>query len=218
MSEDAPEIPVEVQSPEARLGSAVHACLHRLLNGQEVDPAQAAEQWGVEAAQLEPLFFMGRQLWGQYADLLRILYVEEPLWADVEPGLELHGTADIIAHADKEPGDPLVIWDWKSGSSSADYWPQLYGYAFLALKSFPEATAVRVAVAWIRDRLVDIREIGLADLDDWLGRLDESLRGREAGQYAPSPETCQFCRRRYECSGRQQLVRSSIGDVIAWEQ
>lgn len=198
-------------SEPAQLGSAVHSALARMVRGEWSDLETVAEQWDVETDKLQPLYFMARQVWLNMSERLHVMDVEVRLAEELAGGqILLQGTADIIAAAHKEPGEPLVLWDWKSGRVQRNYWPQLYAYAYLGIKAYPEASAVRVAICWIRDRKVEIRELKLEDITEWRDRMRRAAESVANDVFFPSPENCEYCPRRHVCPGRRQLIRNAI--------
>src|SRR5262245_25969984 len=79
-SQVPPRLPIASQTPEARLGSAVHELLSGVVRGKRHDDEDldaAAARWRVEPASVAPHYWNGRRAWEQLADYFPGPTVEE---------------------------------------------------------------------------------------------------------------------------------------------
>jgi len=201
-----PKVRIEQEIEASLLGSAVHQALAKHVRGEETDIPEIAEQMGVNLDELRILTAMGRQMWAQVSDSLKVLAVEDVWTAPLDDEHVLSGTADVVAEELLSEKPTLVVWDWKTGRVNRDYRAQVLGYAQLAWAQWPEAERIKVVIAWVRDRMLDVEEVEAYDLHDWQRRLYRSLA--ELDRYAPSPEACEFCPRAHECEARQAQARA----------
>ena len=211
-----PDVEIDTESENARLGSAVHAALAPMVREEpDVDFHAIAGTWNIEQEQMMPLYHIGRRIWSEYAPAIKVSRVEQRLAAEVIPGLQLTGHADVLGVTVAEP-HTIIILDWKTGSSSADYRDALIGYADLAttdedLADPDIAAGAKIITVWLRDQFVEIEDIGAAEIEDWRTRLESAIEHPD--QYGPSPEACKFCPRQHECAARTALVQSAIKDL-----
>lgn len=218
-SQQPPDLSIESDSYAARLGTAVHAALARLVSGERADFDTIAAASEVERDDLAPLFFAGRSMWEDYADAIEVLEVEAEYTRVVvdAPGVVFRGHPDLVGRTIEDDEPVLVVLDWKSGRPDSGYFDQLLGYIELAATDrehghgyvFHHAKAI---VAWLRDRIVDIRDVDEAVRADWRERVVYAIEHPD--QYGPSAETCQYCPRRYECPARDGMAQATANALV----
>jgi hypothetical protein len=163
----------------------------------------------VDADALVPLCHIAKKMWDQYAPGLKVLAVEDRLTYRIDDRNLLVGHADLICEDLQEPGT-VVIWDWKTGSTSREYRQQTRGYAILAQQYWATDRAIRVVTAWVRDAMVDVEDFDPVELAVWVGSVHEALEHPD--RYGPSPETCEFCPRAHECDAR--MARAQADAIV----
>jgi len=218
-SQQPPAVSIEAESDVARLGTAVHAALARLVSGEFADLDAIADASGVDRDDLAPLFFAGKSIWEEYTDAIEVLAVEKE-YSDTMEGpsdIELVGHPDLVGRTLEDDEPVIVLWDWKSGSPNLGYFDQLLGYLVL-VETEHAATEGRVydhakaIVVWLRDGIVDIRDVDNAMRDEWRERVVYAIEHPD--QYGPSAETCQYCPRRYECPARDGMAQATANALV----
>lgn len=209
----APEIERTGDSEAARIGSAVHELLAAHVQGKTHDPRAVAKREGLPVDSVSALCAMGRNLWAEYSESLRIVAVEQTMRQPIGPDCELAGRADIIAVAVDDP-TCLIVWDWKTGRqmTMAEDQERTYGYLACAEIQDVEIKTVKVCTAWIRDYEVEIVDLSPADLGRIEGRLEKAVAHQD--RYGPDAETCRFCPRNLECPARMEIVKSTAAALV----
>lgn len=207
----APNLHIEDDNPDARLGTAAHELLAGYVRREVGDIEDVAEKHRVEPDRLAPLYFLGRRIWDKHEPHLKVLSVEYPMAAKIPEGYELTGHGDIIAEAIGADVATIVVWDFKSGSSNVDYRDQMLGYGWLARNEWPEAQHIKIVACWIRDEAIDVEDIHEGVLREWRERIDHAIEHQDT--YTATAESCRFCPRRYECPARLTLVRRCVAEL-----
>jgi hypothetical protein len=207
----ADEIRTNPQTPEAALGTAVHAVLAAAITAGSMSADRVEETLG-PAADLEEiarLAWAGWRAWEQIRQWFPEPRCEVYLSGDLA-GLSLTGHADVFAVADGE----LRILDWKSGFADANYTDQLRGYAWLALQERRwEVPRARVWTVRLRDGVADVEVFERDELTAWVNRLAVALTDRCAATTYNPGECCRYCPRRLSCPGRRYLLRAIAAEV-----
>ena len=208
---------VELRSADSDaslIGQAVHAALaHYVQTGEVPDLDTVSLRFGVSRDQVAPLFFIGRRIWDDYSDALDVCGVEQQCGELLAEGLQLTGTADVVADTE---GTSLLIWDWKSGVATADHRAQLLGYAWLNRRSAPSGR-IKLAVCYLRDQSVEITDIDLkTDLVEFERQVAWAVA--HPNTFCPSWENCRFCPRQSDCPARRTLIRATVADLSTVEK
>lgn len=208
-----PETAIEEEYSGRDIGTAVHEILADYVRGGACDWEEVAESYGLSRNQVIPLAHIGRRMWENVRDGLKVLAVEDKLKSAISPRIDITGHADIIAEDEPQ----LVVWDWKTGSQSSNYLPQTKAYAQLASDEWPEALEhpIKCVTAWVRDQVLDVHEVTGEDLIEFRQSIVASWADRES--YHPSDDACKYCPRRYECPARQKLVRHNAAALAEIE-
>jgi len=206
----AAEVHIDAGDSDAsRIGSAVHAALaHYVLGGEVPDLDALSLKFGVERAQVAPLFFIGRRILADYEDAFTVDAVEVKAEDRIAPDIMIVGTGDIVGTTD---AGELLIWDWKSGVPTADHRAQLLGYAWLWREKAKTGSA-KLAICYLRDQSVEITDI---NMDEGLEEFERMVADAVAhpDTYNPTWENCRFCGRQSDCPARRQLIRSAVLDM-----
>lgn len=189
-------------TPEAAIGSAAHAAIAQVVQGQEPDILAICHDHGADQAEVGMLVRFARQAWEE----LR-LYVPEPrVEYDVEGELT-YGRADVL-HSD---GATLVVLDWDFGWVGTDKRWQLKAYADAARTMFgmPQAGAIMAVHVLARKGKFITYELDEAELANFRERVRWALR-RCGIDYAPNVDTCRFCPRQLVCQPRADYLRQCV--------
>jgi hypothetical protein len=210
----APALRVESDDAEARVGTAVHACLAEAVQGEPWEAEGAAAYYGVadRADEVLALTLAGVQCWEMLAiQFPGPLFVEQEL--SVRAGaFELVGHADVLATGFR--GDVRLL-DWKTGRVDEDATEQLKGYAYLALVHHPDVAVARACRVGVRARTADWYEWSRTELDAWFAGLVQ--RAGDSTTYRPG-RWCGYCPRALECPARGVLVRETINALLVSDE
>lgn len=196
-------------SPEAELGTAVHAVLAaRLYPGPcdldaEIDAA--AKMYGCDPDELGILQAMAWQVWEELRTHFHEATAEERMEASAH-GVTLSGTADVLDVVPGADGIDVRVLDWKTGYLDLDHLDQLRGYAWLAMQATPDASSAWVVVVRVRDRSYEGVSFTRSELEEWFEDLSKRLHGQE--QFNPG-QHCQYCPRAATCPAKEALLRQS---------
>lgn len=188
-------------TPEARLGTAVHA----VLAGTHHDVGEAATHYRVEAADIGWLSRNGRQMMEPYEASMSAVEREVALSAPLPPGAELRGRADVIGCRTPEE---VVIVDYKSGYVERDHRAQAMGYAYLAMASTTAFQKAYLIVLWLRDMVADVEAVTREEVMAWAEEL--KARVADTGRYTSDVAHCTFCPLAATCAMRPQLLRQAV--------
>ena len=190
----------------ARIGSAVHVVLAAWLTNSNVDMAAVARAYRVDVDDIAPLVGVGRRLWDDYQGALgNPEMIEAMLSMPLGDFVLLTGHVDVSDYTAK--GEPYV-WDWKTGSQSADYKAQMRGYALLRSKGERD---VLTLTAWLREGVVDVDIVTVADMGQLRRDITEAMRHRDTFRTGPH---CGFCPRRLECPALAAERRAAIATFL----
>ncbi len=187
----------------ARLGTAVHHVLTNAVKGQHVEVSDACKMFGVEdVEEAERLCNWGWRAWTSIMGHFPSPETEVPLeFIDEEAVATLTGHADVLSVVAEE--SQLRLCDYKSGRLDSDHVAQLRGYAFLALKKYPDADSVYACVIRVRDQTVDGWVWTRKEMDAWYARFVERVKERSV--YAPGPH-CGHCPRGATCPAKTAVL------------
>lgn len=202
-----PDIVIGGDNEAARVGSAVHEALAESVKAGYPDLQALAAKHRIDKAQLAALFWAGKRLWEELAPALSVIGTEVEMRAALTPEIGIIGSADVVAHAVREPRPTLAILDWKSGVEG-DFDAQLLGYAVMAAQQWPSQN-LKAIIIWLATETIEVR-----DLDPEAARSDLTKRLTDAvahpERFSPDYDSCAFCPRAIDCPGRQALVRQSV--------
>ncbi len=204
----------------ADIGTAAHAFMARAINGEMADTIELATEFGVDHDELSQMCQWGWRAWERvytrgWIPLLPPPQTEvEVACVDEESGLELTGHIDVLSVQDGPDGPIVRLADFKSGRLDLDASEQLRGYAWLALRRYPDATSVWAAVIRLRDQVLYGVEWTRQDLEAWYRRLVRHVG--QTGMFAPGPQ-CRFCPRGLTCPAKTALIRQSVEALTKFE-
>lgn len=218
---------VEESSPYAEEGTRAHAeaeeCVTAMLNGESLEVALTH----LKDVTLEPFI-------RAYLEEIASTYFEAPEFFAVEKRINLRevyglnedafGTADCIAVC----GGVLHVFDYKHGVGvpvSAVANTQLSIYALGFLKSWEGPEISEAVLHIVQPRLpmgptVSRFSISVEDLEFFEAQVEDAAeaanRIRIAGfasedDFAPSAETCRFCKARASCEAHAQITARALG-------
>jgi len=218
------------EGADARIGSAVHAVMARMLSEglrdvPDVEPI--ALEWGVSADEIRWLCYRGRE----FLDVVRphlsgAPRVEQQLEAVMPQELgfkredyRLRGRADGLDYV--VTGDECVIhvWDYKTGERTEDARcrQQLLAYAALGLAEFRRVglpvTEIVVWVAWLKDGTRTVRRYSPDEVESWAIGVPAMVEW-DGRTYTPG-DACRYCPRVAGCLGRMQLMATGVEVLTA---
>lgn len=202
------ELPVNAQTPEASLGTAVHDFLAAEIAGA-VNAAFVPADQGDEFRMLTT---MGLRCWSQLRHYFPAPAVEKYLEAPM-------GTITLTGHADVyslelQPTDgvgEVRILDWKTGRDDLNYDDQLRGYALLGLEHCEHAESASVALVRVREQTVDWGHYTRNEIYRWWNGLAARVNGRHdfaAGRH------CGFCPRSPACPAKTAMLTQAVTALI----
>jgi len=204
------DINISEDSDAARLGRAVHEALSFKLD-DDFHYGSISENYNVDYHEMMQLVYSGRKLWKEVLEpICPSPYIEYPMYADIESGISLEGTGDIIQLSDD--GGSAIIADWKTDRKpgKTDYMPQLYGYAELVFRNFTYVRECKLILLWLRECSYTIETIKYDSRARrmFLEKLEKSIK-TDNPYYSPG-DHCQYCGRFYTCPGRQEKNKNAI--------
>lgn len=207
-SSQQPTVRIDQTSPEAQVGTRVHAMIaHYLRQEASVD---TWPEWP-DLGELEPdvrfLWFRFMDVWREYGAGFEPVYIEQEFGGKL-CGRNVQGTPDFVG-INRET-NVVAIFDWKTGYNERPAIDQLIGYSqivpyaeFENLDPLPEMPLhLFLITGWLRLGIVDVKE--RPDPAEWRKRLAEAL-GSDA--YNPTPENCQYCPLNHECDAHASQMR-----------
>lgn len=217
----APEVRIETDHEIARLGSAVHEFMARYI-GHDVQLWSLWEKYDCDETDFRIMCAIGKKLWGQIADELEGVEVEQKLsrliYFDITDvgtsnGVRLVGTCDVCATIDGEP----IVLDWKAGYVERRHTEQVTGYLSLQLArdKFAEVPdSMRGGIVLMRDQIFDIKQFDnpKAAVEQQGLAILEAVEHPD--KFNPDPENCLYCPRRYECPARKLLLQSAATALV----
>ena len=191
-----PEAPLDRDSPEARLGTALHYAIARRIEETPCGIESLAARHRVSFDELAVLDVLAAQCWRSLSHWFPSPTTEATL-SHHGPVWSLTGTADVLSTVD-EPEDGMGevrILDWKSGRADGDHESQLRGYAYLALLATPWADRASAVLVRVRDRTADWSHWSRVELSEWFEGLTTRL---DLTAFNPGRH-CANCRRLATC-------------------
>jgi hypothetical protein len=201
-----PETTLVVDRGVAQLGRAAHEALALLVKKSPVDLTAIAKKYEVPEKQLAPLYHIGRHSWAEYEEDVAVAACEQRMSREILPGVILAGSADIILRVISAKRPTLLVWDWKSGAIS-DHRDQVIGYGWLVIEDWP-AEHMKAGICWLRDQIVEIEDIDIAEINRLPERIQEALN--HPNHFSPNFDACKYCPRQHECPAYIALIRQII--------
>lgn len=214
LQEDAP---LNAQTVEALVGTAVHRVLTSRISGQPVEPESAirelpaADLDRIDPNEVDLLCRLGWQCWEKLQVHFPAPQVEVPLdFSDPENHLHLQGHADVLSVIDEVPGYEVRVLDFKTGwgSKAQGHSDQVKGYALAALEQ-TGAKAAYTSVVHIRSGEAQGEYFTRSELWAWYSALLERLR---TVAYDEGPH-CRYCPRSASCPALANRLRS-VGHLL----
>lgn len=205
------ELPIAETSEPADLGSATHEALRPLAEGGGIawdDLPEIAGRWGVELEDLRALCATAAKLWTEIAESFSGALTEVELRAEIAPGVELTGHADLLAVS----GSVARAGDWKTGRKDHDYSQQMRAYGALILLDDETLTEVTVTILWTRTGEIENYTVTRESAARWVRELLAEVVSWD-GTYRPGPH-CGFCPRSHECPAANAMVRRDVQALI----
>ena len=187
---------------EASVGTAAHAAIAQVLQGQDPDISALCHDNGVDQAEVGMLVRFARQAWEEISR-----FVPEPrVEFDVEGELT-YGRADVL-HTD---GETMVVLDWDFGWVGTDKRAQLKAYADAARIMFgmPRVGTITAIQVLARKGRYITYELDEAELNNFRERVRWAMR-RCGTDYAPNVDTCRYCPRQLACQPRADYLRQCV--------
>lgn len=203
-------------SPESRLGSAVHQALAVLVrDGGGSFPEtieDAAAEWRCDLQECARLAWNGRAAWARLAELFAAPEIECELFAwDEAERLKLTGHVDVLSPTFE---DGIRILDWKTGHADENHEQQMRAYIWLALRTYTGHEFAEAYVVRLREMTVDTYRWTRRELDHWYAGVVRDTADVE--RYRPGRH-CGFCPRRIECVATRDATVAAITGLIAAE-
>ncbi len=217
-SAQAPEVRIESNGEEARVGTAFHEVLARSIqDGHLAEVEDYARLHRVDGDELAILCATGWRYWTRELEQWFPHPVFEHELRGTIAGVEITGHPDVMSIVDGE----VRVLDWKTGRLDPDAEPQLKGYGWLALYSHLDANynrdslnpdlRVRACKVRVRDGTADWQTWDAAEIGGWMAGL--VLRVLDRPAYGPGVDQCRYCPLAHECPARRVLVRSAFSTV-----
>ena len=187
-------------SPEARLGSAVHAVL-----AEQYDIGGAAKHWRVEASDVAWLAHNGQRMMERYLASMTVIGRERSMAAAIDAETQLSGTVDVLGS--RTPAEAVIL-DYKSGYVERDYRAQTLGYAYLAMEDNHQIVKAYLVVLWLRDMVADVEAVTRDEVMAWAEELKAHVADRL--RYTSDVGNCTFCPLATTCAMRPQLLRQAV--------
>jgi RecB family exonuclease len=207
---------VDADSPHARLGTAVHDGLSRLIGGSPVAASDLARVHGIPDAvdEISMLLHFGRQAWAELGSRFPSPSLEQSIDADLGEGVRLTGHPDVLSPAAEDGA--LAVLDWKTGRKQKDFFDQLAAYGILGAACYGiRPRWVDCTVVWLRERSYETVRLDIGDLERTAVRIRQAAAQTGGNRYSIS-EHCDYCPRRCDCPARAALVRQTVRDVAGF--
>lgn len=193
-----PDVHVNQWSAPSATGTTTHACLRRHIETGWNSVEEIADD------ETRFLVSQGIKMWRTLRDWIVYPVCEQEVEADFGEFV-LTGHTDIQSVAERT----IRIVDWKSGRLDSLYREQMLGYGAAALRADPSLERAECYISWLRTREVEVHVFERCELDEWKGRLLESLGAK---RYNVGPH-CYGCARGHECPGHGAIVRRDIASL-----
>lgn len=201
----------QIDESAANVGSAVHLAMEQVASrGQSIPAAceQAAWKYHVDVNDVRVLVYLAAQVWESIKEFFPAPHFEVELATD---DMALVGHPDVVSYDDML--HRVSILDYKSGRVDFDHRAQVVGYAYLAMQKYPEAESAYVAVARVREQVIDgvilsreEVEKEIAGILEAIKRPTEFIRG----------EHCRYCPRSHECPAKTQIMAQAAVSLAPW--
>jgi hypothetical protein len=206
-SQVPPQARLADDSPESRLGSAVHEVLAAVvrdnIDGAAFSDANiaAAARWLVELTDVYDLAWNGRRAWDRLREHFPTPSVEHEFDCTFRGDLLSDEDFRLTGHVDVYsvlPGSEseFRLLDWKTGYEDADHEAQMRAYAWLGLRGWEGPGYARAFVVRLREMTVDTFVWTRAELNAWHEGVVRDTA--DVGQFRAGRH-CGFCQRRVEC-------------------
>lgn len=210
---EPPDTEIDTSGPEARLGSAVHDSLQAWVDAgceSEPDPQPWANQHGVDVAAVDELISKAPDAVKAIREDLSTLQAE----VKIEGG-GIRGRIDGLALL--MGGDTLFaasVLDWKTGR---DPWANTkpmqrlaYASAVEAVHGMPAMGYIHTAEIWLATGDIIETRFDIDSIAGFRARLADALKYK---RFSPG-DACKYCRRRYDCPGRDQWIRAGATALV----
>lgn len=201
------EVRLDSSTPEARLGTAVHATVLGWINaGQHMSEPPS----GIDTKEFLKLCRRAWQCWEAIQEHFPgPVLTEHEMWAVDHPNrLEMRGHADIIAATE----DEVRIADLKTGwDAESDHEEQMGAYAWLGLHEFPETERAYTAVIHVRTMEREARYWTRQDAAEWYAAVLERL---DDTRYFPGRH-CRFCPRALVCPALTEVLSQTAEFMLS---
>lgn len=207
---------IDESSEDARLGTAAHEGLAKLVASGRIDwdgVPELAKRHEVDEQALRGLLAQGQKLWASVRESFPNASTEQALeYAAPDGSFRLTGHADVIGAS----SDTLHVGDFKTGRLDNDHSEQIKGYAALALHRAAKlgATDVKRATAgvlWVRDEEYEHYTMPAEQMPAWFERLRSEVVDWD-GTYRVG-DHCKHCPRNHECPAGIALVRRDVAAI-----
>lgn len=208
-----PELRVDPDRAEARLGTAAHAALRALPDDGELDWAglrEIAARHRVDETDLRIIVAVCRRdMWPLLRDRFAGALTEVELSLTTPSGHRLTGHIDLLASGVGSHGE---LGDWKSGFRDSPPRHQLFAYAVLALADDAQLDQIDASAFWLRSGEVETFRISRARAQEWIEDLEREVIAWD-GVYRPGPH-CAHCPRSHECSAANAILRRDVAAIL----
>lgn len=222
-----PELRVDGNNDDARLGTAVHSALSIMVRGGSTDLDHLAKVHLVDVDSLRILYFAGMRVWeSEFKATHAVIATEVNRRTMLQCGddyeVQLMGSADVECRIPNADEPSLAIIDWKTGSTVRDASAQVKGYALMTSAEYP-AHRVQCHTVYLRGDASSnndpIIETVTITPDDARAQIVDGLSRafRNQNRFSPSYESCAYCPRQINCAGRTALVHQAINNLNAAE-
>jgi len=199
-------IPRTSDSPEARMGSAVHEVMAQTIKENwRLDDTEMANKWTIEAYELQKQSHRALALWDRESEWFGDNPEVEVKMSREGGGLMFTGTADVMYY--DEARKTVFVYDHKTGWDDADFADQGKAYCFLALGLYPEAEFAHMIFGRVREFATDHVTYTNAELLEWAARV--VIRLVHEGGFNAGPH-CSNCNRKWNCPEYRSYVGSSM--------
>lgn len=208
-------VTIKSSSPEARMGSAIHACMAAVALGGQPVLREVLDRFGVtESEGAEELLLTGMRMWDELRKYFPTPKVEVPLQAKIGE-VTLTGTIDLLSPSGS---DRAVFLDYKSGRIESGYVQQMNDYAWLIWQAMGRAQGISITgiTAFLRGGWYRTSRWTDVDLAEWEIDLTRNVLGQRKDTYGPGTQ-CQWCARRYNCPALAQQQASTVAAALGGE-
>ncbi len=216
----ASEIKIDSGTAVTAVGDAVHAVMQdvRRKDLTELpDLYPYAEIFGVD--DFDDLRWVAYKTfghWMEFAQGLEALAIEEAFRVDIEIEggiIRFSGHPDFVgAENGEEPA--LIIWDDKTGYLERPCVNQVFEYAFMAFRRWPQFDQAWLIISRPRFAKLEQLPISRQDAETW---AKEMIRRLGYGSFHVTDDNCDYCSKKPTCEARHLAVRGAHLDLVAPE-